>query len=69
MITSGRFTPDAIAFARKANIALVDGVALHALIRGVRPPRVDPTIADRAEGKPIDAVGPSCPICNAVMAQ
>jgi restriction system protein len=38
VVTSGVFTDEACAFARGKNIELIDGKALHALIRGVRAP-------------------------------
>ena len=36
VITSGRFTPDAVAFAKKCNIRLMDGPALMKLLREAR---------------------------------
>jgi restriction system protein len=38
VVTSGVFTDEARAFARGKNVELMDGKALHALIRGVRVP-------------------------------
>lgn len=38
VVTSGVFTDEAHAFAKGRNIELMDGKALHALIRGVKPP-------------------------------
>lgn len=38
VVTSGEFTDEARAFARGKNIELMDGKALHALIRGVSAP-------------------------------
>ena len=38
VVTSGAFTDDAKAFATGRNVELIDGTALHALIRGVNAP-------------------------------
>lgn len=63
VVTSGVFTDEARAFAAGRNIELLDGAALHALIRGVN-----------ATGKAksnAQAVGPRgtpvCPVCQSAM--
>lgn len=58
VVTSGTFTDDAKAFAADQNITLLDGKALHALIRGINPPASNPTQA---------AMTPVCPICQSTM--
>ncbi len=62
VVTSGVFTADARAFATGRNIELMDGKALHALIRGVTAPdkatSVAPAIATNA---------PACPVCQSAM--
>lgn len=55
VVTSGTFTEDAKAFASGQNIALIDGKALHALIRGVSAPAAKPAQA---------LASPTCPICK-----
>lgn len=58
VVTSGVFTDEAKAFASGQNITLIDGKALHALIRGVSVPASNPTQA---------ATTPTCPICQSTM--
>jgi restriction system protein len=68
VVTSGRFTDDAKAFASGRNIALMDGAALFKLInqsqtaRATRPP---PT--ETASPKAVTA--PLCPVCSRSMVQ
>jgi restriction system protein len=63
VVTSGVFTDEARAFARGQNIELMDGKALHALIRGVtvpsKPAPVLKVVATASE--------PVCPICQSAM--
>jgi restriction system protein len=63
VVTSGVFTDEAQAFAAGRNIKLMDGKALHALIRGVSVP------SKAASASPVvaDASTPACPICQSVM--
>lgn len=77
VVTSGRFTPDAIDFAAGRNIELIDGPELAAMIRNAR--RVSETgsvmpAQAAAPGKqtgkesvPRDAAVPKCPKCGADM--
>lgn len=63
VVTSGVFTDEAQAFAKGQNIELLDGQALHALIRGVRAP-------GRAVPNPFSVVttgAPFCPECQGRM--
>lgn len=63
VVTSGVFTDDARAFAVGRNIELLDGKALHALIRGVRVP-------DKAASVlPVYVTTgvPFCPVCQSRM--
>jgi restriction system protein len=63
VVTSGVFTDEARAFATGQNIELMDGKALHALIRGVTVPSkaapVLQTVATASE--------PACPVCQSAM--
>lgn len=63
VVTSGVFTDEARAFAVGRNIELMDGEALHALIRGVSVP-------DKAAGTSPAAASASelaCPVCRSAM--
>jgi restriction system protein len=62
VVTSGVFTDDARAFAVGRNIELMDGKALHALIRGVSVPA-------KAVAAPAatPAGSPACPVCQSTM--
>ncbi len=63
VVTSGVFTDEARAFAIGQNIELMDGNALHALIRGVtvpsKPAPVLQAVATASE--------PACPVCQSAM--
>ena len=65
VVTSGRFTKDATAFAAGRNIELIDGEALQALLRQPRNLSAAPSIA------PIRttdvAASPACPRCQEPM--
>ena len=62
VVTSGVFTDEAQAFAAGRNIKLMDGKALHALIRGVSVPD------KAASGSAVVATAsaPTCPVCQSV---
>ncbi len=63
VVTSGVFTEEALAFARGKNIELMDGKALHALIRGV-------TVPVRFFRDPLSITttgAPFCPECQSRM--
>ena len=73
VVTSGRFTEDAIRFASGRNVTLVDGPKLHGLLRQAKAG------ADRSPARPAaaPAVQPSaapmqvssCPLCSKPMAR
>ena len=69
VVTSGRFTDDAKAFASGRNITLMDGDALLKLIkqragsRATQPPSYAEPVAPKA------ATTPSCPVCAKAMVQ
>jgi restriction system protein len=68
VVTSGRFTDDAKAFASGRNITLMDGAALFKLInqsptaRATRPPPAE-TVSPKAVATPL------CPVCSKSMVQ
>ena len=63
VVTSGVFTDEARAFAEGRNIELIDGKALHSLIRGVSVP------GKAASDSPAATTtsGPVCPVCQSAM--
>ena len=67
VVTSGRFTEEALMFASGRNVTLVDGPKLHGLIRqaklSAKPATVQsaPEPADRPSTVP--ALAPACPAC------
>lgn len=63
VVTSGVFTDEARAFAVGRNIELMDGKALHALIRGVSVP----VKAAAASPATTPAGSPACPVCQSAM--
>jgi len=63
VVTSGVFTDEARAFAVGRNIELMDGKALHALIRGVSVPAK----AVAASPAATPAGSPACPVCQSAM--
>jgi restriction system protein len=65
VVTSGVFTDDARTFAVGRNIELMDGKALHALIRGVSVPDK----AAPASQIYVTAGVPFCPVCQSRMAK
>jgi restriction system protein len=63
VVTSGVFTDEAKAFASGQNIELMDGKALHVLIRGVSVPgRAAPVLKAVPTGSAL-----ACPICQSAM--
>ncbi len=60
VVTSGVFTDEALAFSVGRNIELMDGKALHALIRGVSMPASDKQAVTTSST-------PACPVCQGVM--
>lgn len=63
VVTSGVFTDEARAFAAGRNIELLDGAALHALIRGVSVPAKVASISSAVTS----ASEPACPLCQSTM--
>jgi restriction system protein len=65
VVTSGRFTQDAISFAEGRNIELIDGATLPTILRHHRNPQPTPatTMANTNIASP-----PACPRCNEPMA-
>ena len=64
VVTSGVFTDEARAFAVGRNIELMDGKALHALIRGVS------VVSGKAATPSLAAApasSPTCPVCQSTM--
>lgn len=66
VVTSGRFTAEAIEFAEGRNIKLMDGPKLHVMIRQAQsrapsPPARTPT------AKPEVPATPACPVCSGTM--
>jgi restriction system protein len=64
VVTSGSFTQDAVAFAKDNNVQLIDGKALHAMIRGAR--QATP-MKNKALVPPATATATVCPKCGSVM--
>ncbi len=72
IITSGRFTQDAIDFAAGKPITLVDGAQLHKTVTAVSKsdqPQMDRSFASRGQEIPKSATAsaPSCPVCDSEM--
>lgn len=80
LITSGRFTPDARAFAERSGVTLIDGAALTPAILGVRRQREPDTSLSTTQGNaepglvappPLtswaDSAPPACPHCSSPM--
>lgn len=66
VVTSGRFTAEAIAFAGGRNIKLMDGPKLHDMIRQVQS-RAPSRPAHPPTAKPEVPANPACPICSGTM--
>ena len=64
VVTSDVFTVEARAFAVGRNIELMDGKALHALIRGVSMSADKPAVVLQAVAS---ASEPACPVCQSAM--
>jgi restriction system protein len=68
VVTSGRFTDEASAFASGRNVSLIDGPKLKALIAGARgeaaPRRLEPQVPTQADPEQTaKATEPDCPLC------
>jgi restriction system protein len=72
VVTSGRFTLEAQAFAKQSKVSLIDGVALAELIASTRRPQPGVTLANRIEPTlepTVEAATPLCPVCASAMVQ
>ena len=73
VVTSGRFTDEAISFASGRNLTLVDGPKLHGLLRqakaGVDRSPTRPAAAPSAQPSAAPAQAASCPLCSKPMAR
>ncbi|MGE3348074.1 MAG: restriction endonuclease [Ramlibacter sp.] len=67
VITSGRFTADAQAFASGRNVKLFDGPRLLALIKDVKAEHEAETAPAPLSMRPQAAASPACPSCGAAM--
>ncbi len=78
VVTSGRYTADALAFAQGRNIELIDGAGLQAMLRKVMAVAPAPVSAQKAASRttPLAASAvsaaaaqspPSCPMCARAM--
>ncbi len=62
VVTSGRFTEEAITFASGRNIELLDGPALQSMIKPVQP-----TAVSHSSKTTASSTVPKCPVCNGPM--
>jgi restriction system protein len=73
VVTSGRFSDDAISFASGRNVTLVDGSKLHGLLRqakaGVDRSPARPAAAAAVQPSAPPAQASSCPLCSKPMAR
>jgi restriction system protein len=65
LVTSGRFTQEAVAFAAKQSIELVDGASLLANLSGLVPEKAAALLRLATQG---DFLTPTCPSCAIKMA-
>ena len=68
VVTSGRFTAEAIEFASGRNVMLIDGQKLHAMIRQVQGQATSGSERTTAFRQEI-AAAPTCPVCSGPMAK
>ncbi len=73
VVTSGRFTPDAVSFANGRNLTLVDGPKLHGLLRQARAgvdrdrSSVQAAAAPAAQSRAAPVQASNCPSCSKPM--
>jgi restriction system protein len=74
VVTSGRFSDDAIEFARGRNVTLLDGPKVFELIKQARNDRRQPTsfapirpLSERSRAQAAAKTPPSCPECSSKM--
>lgn len=66
VVTSGRYTVEAVEFANGRNIKLIDGPKLHAMIRQLQS-RAPSASAGTLAAKPEVSATPTCPVCSGPM--
>jgi restriction system protein len=66
VVTSGKFTADALEFARGRNVSLVDGDKLFAMLQAARAGIKNSAVVQTPPGAP-SAAAPSCPACGSAM--
>ncbi|MDD5706944.1 MAG: restriction endonuclease [Kiritimatiellae bacterium] len=66
LVTSGRFTDEALSFKVGKPLTIVDGPALASLVQSLRTPTNHPSPA--APSRPSASVAPACPLCGSPMA-
>src|SRR5205814_7688127 len=64
LVTSGRFTPEAVGFAAKENIQLIDGAALLEKLAALLPEKALGLLKFATKG---DFLTPTCPRCSIKM--
>ena len=64
LVTSGRFTPEAVGFAAKENIQLIDGAALLQKLAALLPEKALDLLKFATKG---DFLTPTCPRCSIKM--
>lgn len=73
VVTSGRFTDEAVQFASGRNVTLVDGPKLHGLIRqakaSAKPATESPPQDHAAQASSAPVAAPDCPACAKPMTQ
>jgi len=73
VVTSGRFTEDAISFASGRNVTLIDGPKLYGLLRqakaGTERSPARPAAASSAQPRVAPTLASNCPLCSKPMAR
>lgn len=70
VVTSGRFTEEAMSFAEGRNVRLIDGPKLHGMIRqaqGSARPQQDAAKSEQAAKGAPPSAAPTCPTCAKAM--
>ena len=71
VVTSGRFTDEAVGFASGRNVTLVDGPKLRGLLQQTRAiatsPATEPAAQSPAQSRAAPAASPACPLCSTHM--
>mgnify|MGYP002619937624 CR=1 FL=1 len=71
IVTSGSFTPDAVAFAKQNKVRLIDGDQLTPMIQAVQRRRrdSDAPISTKPPRVRAESAAPVCPLCTSPMIQ